>query len=150
MSNDKVYFAVRLAVPAGVAERFLRLAFLIATGIISLSGSHQSVPAHPVELFRYRGVARDGGTFEYVFEADPKEVPRTVTKERVAEIATDSMTTLYGVQMGGLEMQELRTSPIPFWLISFSGTIKGPLRQLFFVVVIPDGKVVEPRVAKWL
>jgi hypothetical protein len=28
-----------------------------------------SVPAMSVELFRYRGAAKDGGTLEYVFEA---------------------------------------------------------------------------------
>jgi hypothetical protein len=27
------------------------------------------VPAMSVELFRYRGAAKDGGTLEYVFEA---------------------------------------------------------------------------------
>jgi hypothetical protein len=68
----------------------------------------------------------------------------------VAEIAADFMTSFYGVQVGALETQELKTSPIPFWLVCFSDTIKGPLRQLFFVVVLPDGKVVEPTVAKRL
>ena len=29
-----------------------------------------AVPAISVELFRYRGAAKDGGTLEYVFEAD--------------------------------------------------------------------------------
>ena len=28
-----------------------------------------AVPAMSVELFRYRGAAKDGGTLEYVFEA---------------------------------------------------------------------------------
>jgi hypothetical protein len=73
-----------------------------------------------------------------------------VSKERVAEIAANFMTTFYGIQVGALETQELRTSPIAFWLVCFSDTIKGPLRQLFFVVVLPDGRVVEPSVAKRL
>ena len=38
------------------------------------------------ELFRYRGAAKDGGTLEYVFEAD------------AAEIAADFMTYFYHVQ----------------------------------------------------
>jgi hypothetical protein len=29
--------------------------------------------------------------------------------------------------------------PVPFWLICFSDTIKGPMRQMFFVVLLPDG-----------
>jgi hypothetical protein len=34
--------------------------------------------------------AKDSGTLEYVFETDGKDVPQTVTKEKVAEIAADS------------------------------------------------------------
>jgi hypothetical protein len=77
------------------------------------------------ELFRYRGAARDGGTLEYVFECDEKNDSKTVTKEKVAEIAADFMTTFYGIQVGALETQEFRLQPIPFWLVSFSDTIKG-------------------------
>jgi hypothetical protein len=119
----------------------------LATVIVALM---LSVPAMSVELFRYRGAAKNGGTLEYVFEADGQDVPQTVTKEKVAEIAADSMTSFYGVQVGALETQEFRTTPVPFWLVCFSDTIKGPLRQMFFVVVLPDGKVVEPSVSKRL
>jgi hypothetical protein len=59
--------------------------------------------AMSAELFRYRGAARDGGTLEYVFESDQGDVPKTATKERVAEIAADFMTTFYGIQVGALE-----------------------------------------------
>ena len=52
-----------------------------------------------VELFRYRGAARDGGTLEYVFEAGEQNSPNAVTKEKVAEIAADFMTTFYHVQV---------------------------------------------------
>jgi IS5 family transposase len=34
-----------------------------------------AVPAMSVELFRYRGVAKDGGTLEYVFEAVNRILP---------------------------------------------------------------------------
>jgi hypothetical protein len=106
--------------------------------------------AFAVELFRYRGAARDGGTLEYVFETDQQDVPSTTTKEKVAEIAADFMTTFYHIQIGALETQELRTTPIPFWLVSFSEAIQGPAKQLFFVVVLPNGTVVEPSVSKRL
>ena len=102
------------------------------------------------ELFRYRGAARDGGTLEYVFDSDEVDVPKTATKEGVAEIAADFMTTFYDVQVGALETQEFRQQPIPFWLLSFSDTVKGPMHQLFFVVVLPNGNVVEPRIEKRL
>ena len=109
-----------------------------------------AAPAMSVELFRYRGAAKDGGTLEYVFEAGEQNSPNAVTKEKAAEIAADFMTTFYHVQVGALETQEFRTTPVPFWLICFSDTIKGPMRQMFFVVLLPDGTVVVPRVAKRL
>jgi hypothetical protein len=48
-----------------------------------------SVPAMSVELFRYRGADKDGGTLEYIFETDEKDVPKTLSKEKAAEIAAD-------------------------------------------------------------
>jgi hypothetical protein len=62
----------------------------------------------------------------------------------------DFMTTVYDIQIGAMETQELRQQPVPFWVVSFSDTVKGPMHQLFFVVVLPDGTVVEPRVEKRL
>jgi hypothetical protein len=109
-----------------------------------------ATPAFAVELFRYRGAAKDGGTLEYVFEAGEQNSANAVTKEKAAEIAADFMTTFYHVQVGALETQEFRTQPVPFWLVCFSDTIKGPLRQLFFVVLLADGTVVVPRVEKSL
>ena len=109
-----------------------------------------AVPAMSVELFRYRGAAKDGGTLEYVFDAGEQNSPNAVTKEKAAEIAADFMTTFYHVQVGALETQEFRTTPVPFWLICFSDTIKGPMRQMYFVVLLPDGTVVVPRVEKRL
>src|SRR3984893_12291913 len=102
-----------------------------------------SIPAMSVELFRYRGAAKDGGTLEYVFEAGEQNSPNAITKEKAAEIAADFMTRFYHVQVGALETQELRTTPVPFWLVCFSDTVKGPIKNMFFVVLLPDGTVVE-------
>jgi hypothetical protein len=107
-------------------------------------------PAFAVELFRYRGAAKDGGTLEYVFEAGEQNSPNAITKEKAAEIAADFMTTFYHEQVGALETQEFRTKPVPFWLVSFSDTVKGPIKNMFFVVLLPDGTVVVPRVEKRL
>jgi hypothetical protein len=109
-----------------------------------------TLPALSVELFRYRGAAKDGGTIEYVLEAGEQNSPNAVTKEKAAEIAADFMTTFYHVQVGALETQEFKTIPVPFWLVCFSDGIKGPLHQMFFVVLLPDGTVVEPRIARRL
>jgi hypothetical protein len=51
-----------------------------------------AIPAISLELFRYRGAAKDGGTLEYVFDSDEQDVPKTVTEKKVAEIATDLKT----------------------------------------------------------
>jgi hypothetical protein len=99
-------------------------------------------------LFLYRDAAKEGGTLEYVFEAGGQNSPNAITKKKAAEIAADFMSAFYHVQAGALETQEFRTQPLPFWLICFSDTIKGPLRQLFFVVLLPDGTVIVPSVAK--
>jgi hypothetical protein len=107
-----------------------------------------AVPAMSVELFRYRGAAKDGGTLEYVFEAGEQNSPNAVTKEKAAEIAADFVTTFYRVPVGALETEEFRTTPVPFWLVCFSDAVKGPMRQMFYVVLLPDGTVVVPKVAE--
>ena len=84
-----------------------------------------AIPALAVELFRYRGAAPDGSTLEYVFETDEQDVPQTATKEKVAEIAANFMTVFYHIQVGALETQELRTAPVPYWLVCFSDMVKG-------------------------
>src|ERR1700732_1015016 len=104
-----------------------------------------SLPAMSVEVFRYRGAAMDGGTLEYIFDTDEQDVPKTVSKEKAAEIGADFVTTFYHAQSVALECREIRTQPVPFWLGSYSDTTKGPMRQMFFVAVLPDGTVVEPR-----
>ena len=76
-----------------------------------------ATPAMSVELFRYRGAAMDGGTLEYIFETDEQDFPKTISKEKAAEIAADFVTTFYHAQIGALETQEFRTQPVPFWLI---------------------------------
>jgi hypothetical protein len=58
--------------------------------------------------------------------------------------------SLVAAAIGALETQEFRTAPVPFWLVSFSEAIQGPAKQLFFVVLLPNGTVVEPRVEKRL
>ena len=105
--------------------------------------------SHVRRVVSISGCAKDGGTLEYIFEAGEQNSPNAVTEE-AAEIAADFVTSFYHVQIGALETQQFRTSPAPFWLICFSDTIKGPLRQMFFAVLLPDGTVVEPRVEKLL
>ena len=56
-----------------------------------------ATPAFAVELFRYRGAAKDGGTLEYVFEAGEQNSPNAVTKEKAFEIAADFMPAFYHV-----------------------------------------------------
>jgi len=107
-----------------------------------------SVPALSVELFRYRGAAKDGGPLDYVFDAGEQDSPYAVTKEKAAEIAADFMTTTLsrpGRRTGNAGMSDNSRS---IWLICFSDAVKGPLHQMFFVVLLPNGAVVEPTVAR--
>jgi hypothetical protein len=84
------------------------------------------------------------------FEAGEQNSPNAITKDKAAEIAADFMTTFCHIQVGAVETQEFRTTPVSFWLICFSDAVKGPLRQRTFVVLLPDGTVVVPRVEKRL
>jgi hypothetical protein len=44
------------------------------------------------------------------------------------------------------EEPEFRSAPIPDWLFCFSDTIQGPIQRMLFAVVLPNGKIVEPKV----
>ena len=59
-----------------------------------------------VELFRYRGAARDGRTLEYVFEAGEQNSPNAVTKEKAAEFAADFMTTFEKIADLGAQREQ--------------------------------------------
>jgi hypothetical protein len=39
---------------------------------------------------------------------------------------------------------------VPFWLVASSYSTRGLIHRLYFVVVLPNGNVVEPRVEKRL
>src|ERR1700732_4101109 len=99
----------RTTANSGMTEGFLISEFAMILITLLLA-----TPAMSVELFRYRGAGKDGGTLEYVFEAGQQNSPNAVTKGKAAEIAADFMTTFYHVQVGGLETQEFRKSPVPF------------------------------------
>jgi hypothetical protein len=54
-------FILRPVGPVFLTPEMLRLATILTTLLLT-------IPAMSVELFRYRGAAKDGGTLEYVFE----------------------------------------------------------------------------------
>ena len=117
----------------------------LATVILTL---FLAVPAISVELFRYRYNGEDGAEYEVVFETDEQSVGKTVDKEKAEEIAMAWMQVFYGEQLGTIESQELKTKPVPHWL--FRLTVDEPVKRTYFVVLLPDGTVVEPKVARRL
>jgi len=117
----------------------------LATVLIALM---LSIPAMSVELFRYRYNGEDGAEYEAVFETNERSVGKTVDKEKAEEIAMAWMQVFYGEQVGTIESQELKTTPIPHWL--FRLTVDDPAERTYFVVLLPDGTLVEPRVARRL
>jgi hypothetical protein len=120
----------------------------VITSLLFVAASAQAAPA--VELFRYRYHADDGREFEYLFQTDEQSTPKTVSEEKAAEIAADWVTSFYHVQIGSIESQEYRTRPIPYWLFCFSDAIKRLIRRMFFDVLLPNGTIVEPKVAERL
>jgi hypothetical protein len=95
-------------------------------------------------VVRYQYHDEYGGELEYIFDTDEQTVPNTVTEAKAAEIAMDWMRVFYGVEVGTMESEELKATPVPYWLFCFTDTAE----RMFFVVILPDGTVVEPRVAK--
>jgi hypothetical protein len=79
------------------------------------------VSTSAVELFRYRSHEEHGRELEYVFQADESQGAETVTQEKAAEIPVNWVSVFYHVQVGAIETQEFKTSPIPHWL--FTGRI---------------------------
>jgi hypothetical protein len=57
-----------------------------------------------VELFRYRGAARDGGTLEYVFETDELNVPKTVTQMWVPDPGNPAMYLLKSLKVNPMSL----------------------------------------------
>jgi hypothetical protein len=49
-----------------------------------------------------------------LFEIDEQEITQTLTRDKVAEIAADFMTTFHHVQVGALEAQVFRTPLVLF------------------------------------
>jgi hypothetical protein len=72
----------------------------VLTSLLFVLASALSAPT--VELFRYRYHADDGREFEYVFETDEQNAPRTVGEDKAAEIAAAWVTSFYHVQVGAL------------------------------------------------
>jgi hypothetical protein len=60
------------------------------------------------------------------------------------------VTVFYHVQAGVIESQEFLTSPIPHWLFCFSDTLQGSMQRMLFVVLLPNGMVVQPKIAERL
>ena len=58
------------------------------------------------------------------------------------------MQVFYGKRVGTIESQELKTTPLPHWL--FRLTVDEPVKRTYFVVLLPDGTVVVPKVARRL
>ena len=117
----------------------------LATVLIALI---LAVSAKSVELFQYPYQDRDGTEYEAVFETDELSVGKAVDKEKAKEIAMDWTQVFYGEQVGTIESQELKTAPVSHWL--FRLTVDDPVERTYFVVLLPDGTVVVPRVARWL
>jgi hypothetical protein len=62
------------------------------------------LPTRSVELFPYRGAAKDLGTLEYLFEAGEQDSPNDITTEK-AEDRRRFSDDFYGLQVGALATQ---------------------------------------------
>jgi hypothetical protein len=94
------------------------------------------IPAMAVELFHYRGAAKDVGTLEYVFEAGEQNSPNAVTREQAAEIAANFMTTFYHYRSARWKRRSSGQQLVPS---AFRTRSNGQCDKCFLVVLLPDG-----------
>ena len=69
----------------------LRYMRYLATGLVTIL---LLLPALSVELFRYRGAAKDGGTLEYVFEAGEQNSPNAIQPQTADQKRSELNTRL--------------------------------------------------------
>jgi hypothetical protein len=81
-----------------------------------------------------------GRELEYVFQADEPQGKATVTQEKAAEIAVNWVTVFYHVQVGAIETQEFKTSPIPHWLFRFRTRSPDRSNACFSLSCSPTGR----------
>jgi hypothetical protein len=108
------------------------------------------VLAQPEEVFRYTLQTEDDRRFEYVFEASAQPASQPINREQAIVIATEWITTFHHLHLGSIENAEFREKPLPHWLICFADTASGPVQHLVFAVVLPDGRIVQPKVSERL
>ena len=119
----------------------------LATGLVTIL---LLFPALSVELFRYRGAAKDGGILEYVFEAGEQNSPDAVTKEKSRRDCCrlyDNLLSRTGWSAGNAGISDNARSVLADLLLRYD---QGCTPAIYFVVLLPDGTVVEPTVAKRL
>jgi hypothetical protein len=119
-----------------VRRRFRPICFIAAI----LCGLLAPVFAGAEELFRYRFQTKDGRRFESSSDFSP----RSITKDEATRIAANWVPTFYHLQLGSIEYAEFYEKPLPYWLVCFADTVSGPNQHLFFAVVLPDDKIVQP------
>jgi hypothetical protein len=74
---------------------------------------------------------------------------RSYRRGQYAEtIALNWATRFYGAQDLNIDGVELRTEPSRFWLLRLAANI-GTAHLMLYVVLLPDGSIVEPSVRDW-
>ena len=87
---------------------------------------------------------------EYVFEAGEQNSPDAVTKVKAAEIAADFMTTFITYRSEHWKRRNFGQCPFRFGLFASPTRSRVHSGNFYFAVLLPDGTVVEPTVAKRL
>jgi hypothetical protein len=85
-----------------------------------------------------------------VFESSAGRFQRSVTREQATRIEADWMATFYHLQLGSIEYAEFYEKPLPHWLVCFADTASGLIQHLFFALVLPDGRIIQPTVSERL
>lgn len=83
----------------------------------------------------------------YTFESDAKDVATRISQQNAMLIADEWAAGFYGDVLIQFVACQFKTKPIRHWVVTFQ---KGETGQLYYAVILADGRVVMPSVERGL
>ena len=83
----------------------------------------------------------------YIFKSDAKDISVRINQQEAVLRADEWATQFYGDALFRFLSCQFKSKPIGYWLVTFQ---KTETAQLFYAVVLPDGRIVIPSVERGL
>ncbi len=83
----------------------------------------------------------------YIFKSEAKDIAVRINQQEAVLRADEWATQFYGDALFQFLSCQFKSKPIGYWLVTFR---KAETAQLFYAVVLPDGRIVIPSVERGL